>query len=190
IDARAKVEGRVRKARAARDAVGAGQRRPRHLRRVRRAPLAARFESAGRVGPLVAAARAAREASRLHRADREAVSAPVRHRLPRPARERAAEPALARAAPGLPAARSARGEIRGGRFAQAFSGEQFALPEAVDALRAVRRLPKEGERVSLSACDPLNFAGILTPGARIPAQPQNRVVYVDGVPQETEARVA
>jgi ATP-dependent Lhr-like helicase len=78
----------------------------------------------------------------------------------------------------------ARGEIRGGRFAQAFSGEQFALPEAVDALRAVRKLPKDGEeRISLSACDPLNFTGLLTPGARVPALPQNRVVYVDGVPQ-------
>jgi ATP-dependent Lhr-like helicase len=84
----------------------------------------------------------------------------------------------------------ARGEIRGGRFAQAFSGEQFALPEAVDALRAVRRLPKDGERISLSACDPLNFAGILTPGARVPAQPQNRVVYVDGIPEEARERVA
>ncbi|MFN2547774.1 MAG: DEAD/DEAH box helicase, partial [Myxococcales bacterium] len=82
----------------------------------------------------------------------------------------------------------ARGEIRGGRFAQAFSGEQFALPEAVDALRAVRRLAKDGERISLSACDPLNFAGILTPGARIPAQPQNRVVYLDGIPEESAAR--
>ena len=79
----------------------------------------------------------------------------------------------------------ARGEIRGGRFAQAFSGEQFALPEAVDALRAVRKIPKTGEeRISLSACDPLNFAGILTPGARIPAHPQNRIVYLDGVPQD------
>jgi ATP-dependent Lhr-like helicase len=79
----------------------------------------------------------------------------------------------------------ARGEIRGGRFAQAFSGEQFALPEAVDALRAVRKIEKRGEeRVSLSACDPLNLAGILTPGPRIPAQPQNRVLYLDGVPQK------
>jgi ATP-dependent Lhr-like helicase len=82
----------------------------------------------------------------------------------------------------------ARGEIRGGRFAQAFSGEQFALPEAVDALRAVRKLPKIGEeRVSLSACDPLNLVGILTPGARVPAMPQNRVVYVDGVPEDGAA---
>ena len=77
----------------------------------------------------------------------------------------------------------ARGELRGGRFVQAFSGEQFALPEAVEALRAVRRIAKRGEeRISLSACDPLNLVGILTPGARIPALPQNRVVYVDGVP--------
>ena len=78
----------------------------------------------------------------------------------------------------------ARGEIRGGRFAQAFSGEQFALPEAVDALRAIRKIPKHGEeRISLSACDPLNFAGILTPGPRVPAHPQNRILFVDGLPQ-------
>ena len=82
----------------------------------------------------------------------------------------------------------ARGEIRGGRFAQAFSGEQFALPEAVDAVRAVRKLPKVGEeRVSLSACDPLNLVGVLTPGLRVPALPQNRVAYVDGVPEDGSA---
>src|ERR1700730_18221254 len=82
----------------------------------------------------------------------------------------------------------ARGEIGGGRFAQAFSGEQFALPEAVDAMRAVRKIPKSGEeRVSLSACDPLNLVGILTPGARVPAMPQNRVAYVDGVPEDGAA---
>jgi ATP-dependent helicase Lhr and Lhr-like helicase len=82
----------------------------------------------------------------------------------------------------------ARGELRGGRFAQAFSGEQFALPEAVDAMRAVRKVPKSGEeRVSLSACDPLNLVGILTPGARVPAFPQNRVAYVDGVPEDGTA---
>jgi ATP-dependent Lhr-like helicase len=62
------------------------------------------------------------------------------------------------------------------------------LPEAVDALRAVRRIPKKGEeRVSLSACDPLNLAGILTPGARIPALPQNRINFVDGVPADQAA---
>ena len=82
----------------------------------------------------------------------------------------------------------ARGEVRGGRFAQAFSGEQFALPEAVDALRAVRRMPRSGEeRVSLSACDPLNLAGILTPGARVAAVPQNRIVFVDGLPEDGAA---
>jgi ATP-dependent Lhr-like helicase len=78
----------------------------------------------------------------------------------------------------------ARGELRGGRFAQAFSGEHFALPEAVDALRAVRKQPKNGqERISLSACDPLNLAGILTPGPRVAAQLANRVLFVDGIPQ-------
>jgi ATP-dependent Lhr-like helicase len=86
----------------------------------------------------------------------------------------------------------ARGELRGGRFAQAFSGEQFALPEAVEALRAVRRAPKNGvERVELSATDPLNLVGILTPGPRVPAFAQNRVVFIDGVPQSTaELRTA
>jgi ATP-dependent Lhr-like helicase len=86
----------------------------------------------------------------------------------------------------------ARGELRGGRFAEAFSGEQFALPEAVDALRAVRKLPKAGEeRVTVSACDPLNLAGILTPGPRVPAQLANRVLFVDGVPRlEAEQQIA
>jgi ATP-dependent Lhr-like helicase len=77
----------------------------------------------------------------------------------------------------------ARGSIRGGRFVAGRSGEQFALPEAVDALRAVRRLPRTGaERVELSAADPLNLVGILTPGARVPAVGGGRVVFVDGVP--------
>ncbi len=86
----------------------------------------------------------------------------------------------------------ARGAIRGGRFVAGFTGEQFALPEAVEALRAVRRAPREGaERVELSGADPLNLAGILTPGARVPATLANRVVLVDGVPaseSETGAR--
>ena len=82
----------------------------------------------------------------------------------------------------------ARGELRGGRFVQAFSGEQFALPEAVDALRSVRRSPKSGaERVTLSATDPLNLVGILTPGPRVPAHAQNTVTFVDGVPQPDAA---
>ena len=78
----------------------------------------------------------------------------------------------------------ARGELRGGRFVQGFSGEQFVLPEALEALRALRRTPPgAGERVEVSACDPLNLAGILTPGPRVPAQAGTRVVIVDGVPQ-------
>ena len=80
-------------------------------------------------------------------------------------------------------AMEARGELRGGRFAQAFSGEQFALPEALDALRTVRRTrPLGTERVAVSAADPLNLVGILTPGARVPAQTGNRIEFVDGVP--------
>jgi len=76
----------------------------------------------------------------------------------------------------------ARGELRGGRFVAGFSGEQFALPEAVEALRAVRRAPLEAERVELSAADPLNLVGVLTPGPRIPATLGARVAYEDGVP--------
>jgi ATP-dependent Lhr-like helicase len=75
----------------------------------------------------------------------------------------------------------ARGTIRGGRFVAGFSGEQFALPEAVDALRAVRKLPHTGRPVTISAADPLNLVGIVLPGPRIPALPTNSVTYVDGV---------
>jgi len=76
----------------------------------------------------------------------------------------------------------ARGEIRGGRFIAGLNGEQFALPEAVEALRALRRKEPRGQYLRVSACDPLNLAGILTPGPRIPAVLGNRVVYRDGVP--------
>jgi ATP-dependent Lhr-like helicase len=83
-------------------------------------------------------------------------------------------------------AMEARGALRGGRFVAGFTGEQFALPEAVDALRAVRRTAREGtERIEASAADPLNLVGVLTPGARIPAVLGNRVAYLDGVPEET-----
>jgi ATP-dependent Lhr-like helicase len=70
--------------------------------------------------------------------------------------------------------------IRGGRFVGGFSGEQFALPEAVDALRSVRKLKLTGERVRVSAADPLNLAGIVLPGPRVPALPTNSVTYTDG----------
>jgi ATP-dependent Lhr-like helicase len=63
----------------------------------------------------------------------------------------------------------ARGEIRGGRFVDGFTGEQFALPEAVAALRAVRRRDAAGALVAVSGADPLNLAGIVTPGERLPS---------------------
>jgi ATP-dependent Lhr-like helicase len=81
-----------------------------------------------------------------------------------------------------------RGEIRGGRMVGGFVGEQFALPEALDALRAVRRETKTGEVVRLSACDPLNLVGILTPGPRVQASLGRYVEYRDGVPLEQEER--
>ena len=76
----------------------------------------------------------------------------------------------------------ARGEIRGGRFVTGFVGEQFALPESVEMLRTLRRGGPDGRRIVVSACDPLNLAGVLTPGPRVPALLGNRVVFRDGVP--------
>jgi ATP-dependent Lhr-like helicase len=76
----------------------------------------------------------------------------------------------------------ARGEIRGGRFVAGFSGEQYALPDAVGLLREMRRQPVPGQWVSLSGADPLNLAGILTPGPRLAALTGNRLLYCDGVP--------
>jgi hypothetical protein len=76
----------------------------------------------------------------------------------------------------------ARGEIRGGRFVAGFSGEQYALPEAVGLLRETRRQPVSDQWVSLSGADPLNLAGILTPGPRLAALTGNRLIYRDGVP--------
>ena len=76
----------------------------------------------------------------------------------------------------------ARGEIRGGRFVSGFVGEQFALPEAVEALRAAKRQDSSGQWIVVSACDPLNVVGSLTPGDRVPAVLGNRIVFKDGVP--------
>jgi ATP-dependent Lhr-like helicase len=76
----------------------------------------------------------------------------------------------------------ARGEIRGGRFVTGVSGEQFALPEAVGQLRSIRRLGGGGQLVGISAADPLNLTGILTPGERVSALISNRILYRDGVP--------
>jgi ATP-dependent Lhr-like helicase len=75
-----------------------------------------------------------------------------------------------------------RGEIRGGRFVSGFSGEQFAVPDAIGMLRKLRRKPASGALVSVSAADPLNLAGILTPGPKLPALTGNRLLYRDGLP--------
>src|SRR6266536_644379 len=77
----------------------------------------------------------------------------------------------------------ARGTICGGRFVHGFSGEQFAHPDAVGMLRELRTRPRTGETVALSAADPLNLAGIVLPGPRVPAVATNTVTYVDGDPQ-------
>ncbi len=81
----------------------------------------------------------------------------------------------------------ARGEIRGGRFVGGFSGEQYAAPEAIGMLRDVRRSPEAARHLSLSAADPLNLLGILTPGPRLAALTANRVLYREGMPLATLA---
>ncbi|HVI09457.1 MAG TPA: DEAD/DEAH box helicase [Candidatus Binatia bacterium] len=74
-----------------------------------------------------------------------------------------------------------RGEIRGGRFVDGFLGEQFALPVAVESVRAMRKLEPAANAVTISAADPLNLVGILVPGDRVPAISGNSVTYRDGV---------
>jgi ATP-dependent Lhr-like helicase len=76
----------------------------------------------------------------------------------------------------------ARGEIRGGRFVVGFSGEQYALPEAIGSLRAVRREEASGALASVSGADPLNLVGIITPGDTVAALATNRILYRDGIP--------
>jgi ATP-dependent Lhr-like helicase len=76
----------------------------------------------------------------------------------------------------------ARGEIRGGRFVSGMSGEQFALPAAVERLREVRRTPSDGRCHVISGADPLNLAGIVTAGDRVRAASATRVLYRNGVP--------
>jgi ATP-dependent Lhr-like helicase len=74
-----------------------------------------------------------------------------------------------------------RGEIRGGRFISGFIGEQFALPVAVESLRAMKNLPLTGEIITISAADPLNLAGIVVPGERVPAISGKYLSFKDGV---------
>jgi ATP-dependent Lhr-like helicase len=79
----------------------------------------------------------------------------------------------------------ARGEVRGGRFVAGMVGEQFALPEAIEALRAVRRRVGEGETVVVAAGDPLNLSGILVPGPRVPPASREVIAFRDGAVVET-----
>ena len=80
----------------------------------------------------------------------------------------------------------ARGEIRGGRFVSGLAGEQFALPEAIPLLREVRRRPHDDSLIAVCGVDPLNLAGTLLPGAKVPALASNRLVYRDGLPVAAE----
>jgi ATP-dependent Lhr-like helicase len=85
-----------------------------------------------------------------------------------------------------------RGEVRGGRFVDGFLGEQFALPVAVESLRAQRKLPQSvnPERVVIAAADPLNLVGIIVPGERIPAISGKSVTFRDGLWDAEDALLA
>jgi len=76
----------------------------------------------------------------------------------------------------------ARGEIRGGRFVEGLVGEQFALPEAIAPLRAIRQRAEDGELAVVGGCDPLNLIGSVLAGGKVPAVPGSRVLYRDGLP--------
>src|SRR5207253_8106895 len=81
-----------------------------------------------------------------------------------------------------------RGEIRGGRFVSGFLGEQFALPVAVESLRAKRKQSPSAETTTISAADPLNLIGIVIPGERVPANSGKVVTFRDGVAVEPDER--
>jgi ATP-dependent Lhr-like helicase len=80
-----------------------------------------------------------------------------------------------------------RGLVRGGRFVTGFSGEQYALPTAIEQLAQVRRAPRTGERVIVNATDPLNLVGVVVPGPGITAIRTRTVTYVDGLAESTVA---
>lgn len=82
-----------------------------------------------------------------------------------------------------------RGEIRGGRFVSGFLGEQFALPVAVESLRAMRKQEPNGEQVTICGADPLNLVGILLPGDRVPSVSHKTLTLTDGVAQPLQAPV-
>jgi ATP-dependent Lhr-like helicase len=84
--------------------------------------------------------------------------------------------------------REARGLVRGGRFVSGFIGEQYALPEAVDALRRTRRTARSGEPLRIGAADPLNLVGLILPGARVPANHGSWLTFRDGAFECAEQR--
>jgi ATP-dependent Lhr-like helicase len=83
-----------------------------------------------------------------------------------------------------------RGEIRGGRFVDGFLGEQFAIPIAVESVRALRKVPPSGETITISASDPCNLVGIVVPGERVPAISGRTVVLRDGVVVSNSSNMA
>jgi ATP-dependent Lhr-like helicase len=76
----------------------------------------------------------------------------------------------------------ARGELRGGRFIAGVVGQQFALPEAVASLRAVRKRAHDGAMIAVSASDPLNLLGGIIAGEKVPRQQGARLLLRDGIP--------
>jgi ATP-dependent Lhr-like helicase len=82
-----------------------------------------------------------------------------------------------------------RGEVRGGRFVTGFGGEQFALPEAVESLRAARHRESQ-DSITVAGADPMNLAGILVPGERVPALPGRSVTFCNGALAGSESAVA
>jgi ATP-dependent Lhr-like helicase len=81
-----------------------------------------------------------------------------------------------------------RGEVRGGRFVSGFLGEQFALPRAVESLRAMRNQQPSGEIITVYAADPLNLVGIVVSGERVPANSGRVVAFRDGVAVQPDER--
>ena len=82
----------------------------------------------------------------------------------------------------------ARGEIRGGRFVSGVSGEQFAFKEAIGSLRKIRRSEKQGDFITISACDPLNLTGTLLPGPKVSISNHCKIVFRDGLPIATQSK--
>jgi ATP-dependent Lhr-like helicase len=77
-----------------------------------------------------------------------------------------------------------RGLVSGGRFVAGFSGEQYALPTAVEQLTRMRSIPRTQQRVVVNATDPLNLIGVIVPGETVPAVRTNLITYVDGQPED------